>query len=92
MGESFIQAIKLRQDFQKHSLLDLLLHVRPAGLKQKSASVGKIGVAQEVMGSIPASHIGFFCLQMTSEVRYVFIFEIYGSNYIFYLTLNIAII
>ena len=26
---------------------------RPAGLRQKSASVGKIGVAQEVMGSIP---------------------------------------
>ena len=27
---------------------------------------------------------------MTSEVRYVFLFEIYGSNYICYITSNIV--
>ena len=35
---------------------------------------------------------GCFSLQMTSDARSVFRFEIYGSNYICYLTLNIAII
>ena len=38
----------------------------------------------------PHHTLAFFGLQMTSEARYVFIFEIYGSNYICYITWNIV--
>ena len=34
--------------------------------------------------------LAFFRLKMTSEAKYVFIFEIYGSNYIFCITWNIV--
>ena len=52
----------------------------------KNASVGKFRMAQEVMGSILASNIelleAVLVSKMTSEPRYVFILEIYVTNYI----------